>query len=65
MARSECPICGEVFKSLTGFDKHRIAKYNILDKERCLTAQQMKKKGFIKKDNVWQIGLNPYFTTAH
>ncbi|KKN27728.1 hypothetical protein LCGC14_0861520 [marine sediment metagenome] len=64
MARSECTVCGEVFKSLWGFDAHRIAKYNLPDKERCLSVRQMKKKGFIRKDNIWQRGVNPLFKQA-
>jgi hypothetical protein len=63
MAWCECTVCGEEFKSLSGFDSHRIAKYNLPDKERCLTARQMKNRGFIKKDGVWRIGVDPRFAT--
>ena len=65
----ECTACGEIFKSETGFDKHRVGKYTIPDTRKCLTARQMRnlktRKGkdisMIKSKGVWVTALNPRF----
>ena len=64
MSQCECTACGEIFRSETGFDKHRIGKYTIPNTTRkCLTKRQMINRGMIKKDGVWLTSLmkhNPY-----
>lgn len=37
-----CTACGEIFKSVSGFDKHREDDGN---DRRCITPQEMRKKG--------------------
>uniref|UniRef100_A0A6M3LU68 Uncharacterized protein n=1 Tax=viral metagenome TaxID=1070528 RepID=A0A6M3LU68_9ZZZZ len=49
----ECTACGEIFKSETGFDKHRTGKYTIPSTRKCLTKRQMINKGMIKKEGYW------------
>lgn len=40
-----CSACGEIFKSVTGFDKHRVGQPA---KRRCLTTQEMLQRGMTK-----------------
>lgn len=59
MAKCECSECGKLFKSLFGFDAHRVGKYSIDPKSRrCLSDKELEKKGFIKRDNLW-LGATP------
>ena len=38
-----CRACGEVFNSLSAFDRHRIGKY---PNKQCLTAEELTEKGW-------------------
>lgn len=62
MARCECTACGKFFKSLSGFDSHRVGAYSFEKTRRCLTPEELSKLGFIRKENIWQNGENPRFT---
>ena len=57
MARCGCIGCDKVFGSLWAFDKHRTGKFDF-DTRRCLTAEELKKLGFTKKDGVWRTAPN-------
>ena len=59
----ECTACGEIFKSETGFDKHRTGKYTIPSTRKCLTKRQMTNKGMIKKNGIWIMGENTFRKT--
>jgi hypothetical protein len=60
-----CCTCGEDFSSLTGFDRHRVGKHEYLydpwddsklDGRRCLTTDEMLKKGWARDRNGrWQV----------
>lgn len=52
MAWCKCPSCGKEFKSVSGFDGHRVGKY-IPDTRRCLTENELKSKGWYKDNRGW------------
>lgn len=47
-ATCECTACGELFRSLAGFDKHRVFDNPAVedwDTRRCMTAEEMREAG--------------------
>ena len=63
--RCECGVCGKVFGSLSGFDKHRVGTY-MPNTRRCLSDGALKKLGLIKVDNIWRGAvLDPRFQPSH
>lgn len=50
MAMSTCTVCGEVFKSTFGFDKHRVGEFGgyRTSTRRCMTRDEMKAAGMVK-----------------
>jgi hypothetical protein len=45
---NQCPGCGEVFKSLTGFDAHRTGEHGV--DRRCMAEPEMLKAGLSKNN---------------
>ncbi len=59
MSRCECDVCGKVFGSLAGFDKHRVGDY-MPNTRGCLSDKELKKKGMHKNENgVWKLASTP------
>jgi hypothetical protein len=57
MPISTCTACGEVFRSVAAFDKHRVGTYEPM-RRRCLTTDEMIDKGFdIDKFDHWVTSL--------
>lgn len=53
MAKSACSACGNVFKSVSGFDMHRIGSFEP-NLRRCLTPGEMLSKGMsVNSDGQW------------
>ena len=46
--RNQCPGCGELFNSLSAFDKHRITDGKI---RRCMTVSEMEAAEMLKSDD--------------
>lgn len=44
---NQCPTCGEYFKSVFAFVKHRVGGYEP-NTRRCLTEEQMRERGMDK-----------------
>ena len=55
--RNQCRGCGEYFNSTRAFDKHRVGRYATETKpntRRCLTPEEMTKKGMLQsEDGFW------------
>ena len=64
MSRCGCATCGELFKSVDAFDKHRVGTY-IPDTRRCRGEDELTALGFVKKDNVWRKGLSSNASLGH
>ena len=53
LARSECCVCGLVFKSYSGFSSHRVGQFQrysgvglLPSTRRCLTTDELRARGF-------------------
>jgi len=51
-SRCQCGGCGEYFRSVAAFDKHRIADS---EKRRCRTVLEMESVGMIVNDGGWWV----------
>lgn len=65
--RNQCPACGEYFNRTSGFNKHRIGKFDLpkehIDGRRCMTIDEMVAKGMrVNSDGFWTLpgGENPW-----
>jgi hypothetical protein len=58
---SKCTVCGKVFNSVSGFDKHRTGEF--ADKSRrCLSDEEMAAKDFrLNANGKWVVGEMPAF----
>ena len=45
-AQSECAACGLLFKSVGGFESHRVGEHGWGNTRRCLTESELRAKGF-------------------
>ena len=59
MSWCKCSSCREEFKSVAGFDMHRVGSFYD-NKRRCLKEKEMIKLGMIKKNGVWITAENPF-----
>lgn len=50
--KSICGACGRIFSSVSSFDKHRVGKFEPMER-RCLSEQEMLDKGMTKNDKGW------------
>lgn len=55
MPRSTCMKCGEVFKSVSSFDKHQVGNHSD-DTRRCLSVDEMISQGMLKNEKGEWIG---------
>lgn len=47
-----CRACGEYFKSVFAFEKHRTGTFRPLAR-RCLSEDEMRNKGMLKRGEFW------------
>lgn len=52
-AEAPCSGCHEHFKSVSAFDKHRFGVDKGLKERRCLSPEEMLKKGMVCQDGKW------------
>lgn len=56
--RNQCPACAELFNSNAAFDKHRTGRFGV--DRRCMTAEEMRKRGMVLRDDgFWRSAENP------
>jgi hypothetical protein len=48
-SRNQCPTCGELFNSVSAFDRHRRGSYQKRTRH-CLTPEEMTAKGMTKNE---------------
>lgn len=72
---STCGVCGLVFRSVAGFDMHRVGSYATLPDSkhgaqpgtrRCLTPDEMTERGMARNErNQWTTGAMPVGLHVH
>ena len=55
--RCQCVVCGDHFGNAVGFDRHRIGDYEV--SRRCLTAQEMTGRGWIRNERGFWLTPDP------
>jgi hypothetical protein len=50
--KSICGACGLIFSSVSSFDKHRVGRYEPLER-RCLTVDEMIEKKMVQNEKGW------------